>query len=386
MPAGDDTASGPPERLAGGLLTVDLAAVKANYRCLLAEGAGTPVAAVVKADAYGLGAARVAPALWEAGARIFFVALPEEALVLRRVLPEAAEVYVLGGLFGAGAERDYLAAGIRPVLNSLEELRRWRRLAVAENRTLPACLHVDTGMNRLGLPPEELAVLSDEPQRLSGVRIAYLISHLACGDRPDDANNQGQLRAFLAARASLPPMAASLANSPGSFLGAGFHFDLLRPGAALYGVNPTPGSPNPMAQVVRLQGRILQVRVVDPPMGVGYGAAFRAGRRTIVATVGLGYADGYLRSLSGRAKAWVQTGAAGGKEGMAVAVPLVGRVSMDLITLDLTDLAEPPSVGGFVDLLGPDQDVDALAEAAGTIGYEVLTSLGPRYRRLYRDA
>lgn len=386
MSADSEAAAARPERLAGALLTVDLAALQANYRRLVAEGAGTPVAAVVKADAYGLGAERAAPALWQAGARIFFVALPDEALVLRRVLPPEAEVYVLGGLFGAGAERDYRAAGIRPVLNSLEEIARWQRIAEAEGRPLAACLHVDTGMSRLGLPPEELAVLAAEPDRLAGIELAYVISHLACGDWGGDPMNGEQLAAFRAARERLPAAPASLANSPGSFLGPDFRFDLLRPGAALYGVNPTPGGANPMAQVVRLQGRILQVRVVDPPRSVGYGAAFRAARRTVVATVGLGYADGFLRSLSGRPKAWVTTRTAGGKEGAAVAVPLVGRVSMDLITLDVTDLVEAPPVGSFVDLLGPGQDVDALAEAAGTIGYEILTALGGRYRRIYRGA
>ncbi len=386
MSADSEAARLRPEQLAGGLLTVDLAALKANYRRLVAEGAGTPVAAVVKADAYGLGAERAAPALWDAGARIFFVALPDEALTLRRVLPAEAEVYVLGGLFGAGAERDYLAAGIRPVLNSLEEIARWAALAAAEGRALPAALHVDTGMSRLGLPTDELARLAAEPERLAGVEPAWLISHLACGDTPDHPLNREQLQAFRAARERLPRMKASLANSPGSFLGADFRFDLLRPGAALYGVNPTPGNPNPMAQVVRLQGRILQVRVIDPPMTVGYGAAFRAKRRTTIATVGLGYADGFLRSLSGQGRAWVSVAAGAGGEGTAVAVPLVGRVSMDLITLDVTDLPETPPVGGFVDLFGPGQQLDDLADAAGTIGYEILTSLGRRYRRVYEGA
>ncbi|SMF00392.1 alanine racemase [Tistlia consotensis] len=380
MSADSEAAAARPEHLAGGILTVDLGALQANYRRLVEEADGIAVAAVVKADAYGLGAERAAPALWQAGARIFFVALPDEALTLRRVLPAESEVYVLGGLFGAGAERDYLAAGIRPVLNSLQEIKRWGRLAAAEGRALPACLHVDTGMSRLGLPADELATLAAEPERLAGVSVAYLISHLASGDEPDHPLNREQLEAFRAARERLPAMKACLANSPGSFLGPAYRFDLLRPGAALYGVNPTPGQPNPMAQVVRLQGRILQVRVIDPPRSVGYGAAFRAERRTVVATVGLGYADGFLRSLSGRGRAWVEAR----EKGAAVAVPLVGRVSMDLITLDVTDLAEAPPVGSFVDLLGPGQDVDALAAAAGTIGYEVLTSLGGRYRRVYR--
>lgn len=389
MSADTESATARPERLAGGILTVDLSALKDNYRRLVRQGGGTPVAAVVKADAYGLGAERAAPALWEAGARVFFTALPDEALALRPLLPAEAAIYVLGGLFGAGAERDYLEAGIAPVLNSLGELERWHKLAEAEGRALPACLHVDTGMGRLGLPEDEVAILAAEPERLAGVEMAYLISHLACGDTPADPLNREQLERFRAARARLPAMKASLANSPGCFLGADYRFDLLRPGAALYGVNPSPGAANPMAQVVRLQGRILQVRVVDPPMSVGYGAAFRAARRTVVATVGIGYADGVLRALSDRKGAWpgAWIEAADAVSGEAAkAVPLVGRVSMDLITLDVTDLPRRPAVGSFVDLLGPGQGVDELAAAAGTIGYEILTSLGRRYRRVYRDA
>lgn len=360
---------------AGAILTVDLGALSANYARLRQELGGVPCAAVVKADAYGLGLEQAAPALWRAGARHYFVALPDEGLRLRAVLPEA-EVYVLGGLF-RGAEADYLARDLRPVLNSLEEVERWSRAAQAAGRVLPAALQLDSGMARLGLPEAEIEVLAGAPERLAGIEPRLLLSHLACAEDPAHPLNREQLARFRADRARLPAMPASLANSSGLFLGPDFHFDLGRPGAALYGVNPQPGRPSPMRQVVRLQAKVLQVRAIDQGRSVGYGAAFRAERPTRIATLALGYADGFLRSISDRGWAW-----AGGQR-----LPLAGRVSMDLVTLDVGAL--PPErlrPGDLVDLLGPEQGVDDLAQQAGTIGYEILTALGRRYHRAYEDA
>jgi len=374
MPTDAGAAEGAAAR-AGAILTVDLAALRANYARLRQELAGVPCAAVVKADAYGLGLEQAAPALWRAGARSFFVALPDEGLRLRALLPEA-EVYVLGGLF-RGAEADYLARDLRPVLNSLEEVGRWALAAREAGRTLPAALQLDSGMARLGLPDEEIDLLAAEPGRLAGIELRLLLSHLASAEDPEHPLNREQLERFRAARARLPAMPASLANSSGLFLGPDFHFDLGRPGAALYGVNPQPGQPSPMRQVVRLQAKVLQVRAIDRGRSVGYGAAFRAERPTRIATLALGYADGFLRSISDRGWAW-----AGGQR-----LPLAGRVSMDLVTLDVGAL--PPErlrPGDLVDLLGPEQGVDDLAQQAGTIGYEILTALGRRYHRAYRDA
>ncbi len=386
---------------AGAILTIDLDALAENYRRLRRELNGVPCAAVVKADGYGLGLARVAPALFRAGARIFFVAQLGEAIALRGVLPEAAEIYVLNGL-AAGPAAEFQAQRLIPVLNSLGEVADWQAAARQgghrgghqAGRPLAAALHIDTGMSRLGLPAEELDRLTAEPERLEGIELVHVMSHLACADQPQHPLNAAQLAEFRAAVARLtaapqapPPAApASLANSSGIFLGAEYHFDLGRPGAALYGVNPTPGRPNPMAQVVRLQGKILQVREIDAPLTVGYGATHRAAGPTRVATVAVGYADGYLRSLSNRGSAWL-----GNQR-----VPVVGRVSMDLITLDVTGAA-PDSAhpGALVDLIGPELaadpelanpelTVDDVAAAAGTIGYEILTALGRRYHRVYR--
>lgn len=356
---------------AGAVLTVDLGAIVRNWRALgerLKPGASC--AAVVKADAYGLGMADVAPALAAAGCRRFFVAQLDEGIALRGLLP-AAEIAVLGGVL-PGTVGEFRAHRLAPVLNDLGQLESWRIGGGGE----PAILHVDTGMSRLGLSPGELATLAGERHRLDGVRLAAVMSHLACADE-ENALNREQLERFRRALAALPPAPASFANSAGIFLGPEFHFDIARPGIALYGGNPLPGHPNPMLQVVRLQGKILQVREIDRGETVGYGATHTATRPTRIATVGVGYADGWLRALGNRGGAVVA-----GRQ-----VPLVGRVSMDLITLDVTGiepaLARP---GSFVDLLGDGRTVDEVAAEAGTIAYEILTSLGHRYHRVHLAA
>lgn len=361
---------------AGALLTIDLAAIVANWRLLRARVAPAACAAVVKADAYGLGAARVAPALAAAGCRHFFVAHLAEGMALRPLLPTHCEIFVLHGA-PPRAEADCAALGLTPVLNSLEQIAAWSALARARGAPLAAVLQVDTGMARLGLSAPELARLAREPARLEGIALRALMSHLACAEDQGAPINTQQLARFRAARALLPACPASLSNSSGVFLGPDYHFDLARPGAALYGVAPVAGQPNPMQAVVRLQGKVIQVREIDAGTGVGYGLTWRAPQRARIATVAVGYADGYLRSLSARATARVA----------GTAVALVGRVSMDTITLDVT--AVPPGAlqpGDLVDLLDTGHGVDALAEAAGTIGYEILTSLGQRYARHYLDS
>lgn len=363
-----------PQDRAGAVLTIDLDAIAANWRRLRDRLNGAECAGVVKADAYGLGAAQVAPALHRAGCRTFFVATIDEAIRLRPLVPDA-RVFVLNGVYPR-TEDDFLAHELLPVLNTPEQVALWRAAAARRGHPLAAAVHVDTGMARLGLSPAEAEALGGDDALWRAVRPVLLLSHLACAeDGPGEAMNREQRQRFQAARALLPPMAASLANSSGIFLGADFHFDLARPGAALFGVNPTPGKPNPMAQVVHLQGKIVQVRHVDTPMTVGYGATHRIARRGRLATVAAGYADGYLRSLSNRA-----TGVIGGRS-----VPMVGRVSMDLITFDISDVPERLAhPGAVIDLIGPDNPVDRIAAEAGTIGYEILTSLGRRYHRRYR--
>jgi alanine racemase len=299
------------------------------------------------------------------------VATLEGGAALRGLLPEAA-ICVFNGLL-PGDERVCTEYGLTPVLNDPGQIARWAAHCRAHG-PLPAAVHFDTGMARLGLTPADGEALLADPAELSAFSSLQVISHVACADDPAAEMNEMQRAAFARIAAALPEATASLANSSSIFLGPGYHFDLVRPGIALYGGNPTPKSANPMRQVVRLQGRILQVRQIDAPQTVGYGATFRAQGPMRLATVAAGYADGYLRSLSNRGHAWV-----GDKR-----VAVVGRVSMDLITLDVSGVPENEAVpGGLVDLLSRDEGVNALAAEAGTIPYEILTALGSRYRRSY---
>ncbi|MBM3733634.1 MAG: alanine racemase [Acidimicrobiia bacterium] len=364
---------------AGAIVTIDLRAVAGNWRMLKARLApGSECAAVVKADAYGLGASRVAPALAKAGCRTFFVVTLDEGLDLAPHLPGCA-VYVLAPPL-AGNEAAIADAKLIPVLNTLGDIAAWSAFARDTGRELPAALHADTGMRRLGLTPAEVATLANEPDRLDGIDVRLFLSHLACADEPHHPLNAKQLAQFIAAKSRLATAgiapAASLANSSGIFLAPEYHFDLVRPGAALYGIAPVPGEPNPMAQAVRVQAKILQVRDVDAAETVGYGATHRFARPSRIATVAAGYADGYPRSLGNAGTCCI------GEHRAAV----VGRVSMDLTTIDVSGLPEDlVRPGTLVDLIGPHNPLDDVAAAAGTIGYELLTRLGRRAHRVWLE-
>ncbi|HXP95204.1 MAG TPA: alanine racemase, partial [Telmatospirillum sp.] len=314
---------------AGALLTINLDAIVANWRLLNAKVApASRCAAVVKADAYGLGSAPVTSALYAAGCRRFVVATLDEGLFLRPSLADA-EIFILSGPF-AGCERDFVAADLTPVLNSPEQIARWQATAHQSGRPLPSVLHVDTGMSRLGLNLRETQVLAEDKRTLTAIQPILLMSHLACADIASHPLNHQQLSAFQAARAHFPGLPGSLAASSGIFLGPDWHADWCRPGAALYGLRPTMEGPNPLHPVVRLDCRIIQVRDIDAGESVGYGATHRASRPGKLATVAAGYADGLFRTLGNRGYGHL------GKH----RVPLVGRVSMDLIIFDVTDLPE----------------------------------------------
>lgn len=343
-----------------GLLTIDLGAIVRNWRKLCAIHATGAVAGVVKANAYGLGAAQVATALRDAGCRHFFVAQPREGMALRKALGPEPMIAVLGGFPHAARH------GVTPVINSLQELRTHKG---------PAILQVDTGMSRLGLDASELESLARDPSPLQDVELLYVMTHLACADEPAHPMNAVQADRFAEACLQLPRARRSFANSSGIFLGGRFASDLARPGCALYGINPTPGKPNPMEPVVRLEAPVLQVREIAPGQTVGYGATWLAVRPTRIATIAAGYADGLPRAIDGRAKGVIR----------GRSVPMVGRVSMDLVTFDVTDVQEA-AAGDMVELIGPSQDADALSRICGTIGYEILTSLGNRYDRRYLPA
>lgn len=355
-------------------LEIDLAAIAANWRRVAAETPHGRAAAVVKADGYGCGAVPVGRALYKAGARLFFTAHLSEAVTLRQALPQSdAEIGVFNGLLPGEAET-YAAERILPVLNDLGQIAAWAEYCGRVGVPLPACVQIDTGMRRLGLPPYEIETLRNSPARLSGFDFRYLLSHMACGDDPAHAMNAAQRDAFTAACSALPKPSggAMLAASSGAFLGPDYAFDWVRPGYALYGGNPVPGRPNPMAPVVRLTARILQTRRIAKGETVGYGASWAAEKPTHIATIALGYADGYLRSLSSRGVVHLD----------GTPIPVVGRVSMDLVTLDISAFPDA-SPGMEVEVIGPRHGVDAVAEKAGTIGYEILTGLGARYARIY---
>ncbi|RIA44577.1 alanine racemase [Hephaestia caeni] len=362
-------------RAAGAVLRIDLNALVENYRILQRQTGAAEVGAVVKADAYGLGAIPVADALAGAGCRHFFVAHLGEAIALRDGLDGGQPIYVLNGL-QPGAEAVAAAAGVVPVLNSLDQMARWAAQAREHGAVLPAVLQVDSGMGRLGLSPEETDQLVAEPDRLEGIALQLVMSHLACGDTPDAEANAQQYARFTDLASRFPGVRRSLDNSGGAFLGRN-HFDLVRAGIALYGGAPHVGRPNPMRAVVSLDAHIIQVRDLPAGAGVGYGLTSVAEAPRRIATIGVGYADGWPRCVSNRGSAYI-----GGRR-----VPVAGRVSMDSMTLDVTGIEENLlQPGAPVELLGPHQGIDHAAADADTIAYEILTQLGARYARDYLPA
>ena len=354
------------------MLVVDLGAVVANWHALRGRIGRAECAAVVKTDAYGLGAEHVAPALAAAGCTTFFVAQLEEGLALRPRLPDATIITLMGVM--PGCEAEHARHGIVPVLNSLDDIARWQAFARKSETAQPAWIHLDTGMNRLGLCPSDARTLAAEPERLAGLSLKGWMSHLACADQRFHPSSSAQLGRCHQHLARLPKARRSLANSSGICRGRAFHLDLVRPGAALYGINPTPEASNPQRQAVTFAGRILQVRPVDTGMTVGYAAAHVVVRPGRIATIAVGYADGILRSLGNRGRVFIA-----GKP-----APVVGRISMDLITVDVTELPENTvRPGGWAELIGPHHTVDQVAAEAGTIGYEILTGLARHCHRVW---
>jgi alanine racemase len=373
------SAAGPAVAETGGILTIDLAAIVANWQALARRLITVECAAVVKANAYGLGLKPVAAALAQAGCKTFFVADIAEARIVR-ARAKNATIYVLHGFTPESADA-FVELNVRPVINSMTELAEWDTFVAARGWQGGAALHVDTGMHRLGVSLEEAAALAPR-SHTSNHGIALLLSHLACADIPDHPLNAKQLQQFRELRALYAGLPASLANSSGIFLGDAAHFDLARPGAALYGVNPTPGRPNPMKSVVELTGRIVQIHNVARDQTIGYGATWTARRNSHIAAVALGYADGLLRAGSSSDEHSGGSAIVAGTQ-----CPIVGRISMDLITLDITDVPElAVRRGDFATMIGGELSIDDVAGAAGTIGYEVLTRLGPRCHLVYRSA
>jgi alanine racemase len=376
LPLEKVTTAGPPAAEAGGILTIDLTAIEANWKSLARRAMPSECAAVIKADGYGCGIEPVATMLAKAGCRTFFVADLFEARRVRAVAQEPT-VYVLNGLM-PGTAATYADLHARPVIGSMSELAEWDAFVSANDWRGGAALHVDTGMNRLGISPGDAAALAPRI-RSENHGITLLMSHFACAEVPDHPLNEQQIKLFREVRMLYRGIPASLSNCSGIFLGSAAHCDMVRPGAALYGVNPTPGHNNPMRPVIELRGRVVGLRSIMRGETVGYDAQWTAKRATNIAVVAVGYADGYLRAASASDTVRGADVMVGGKR-----CTLAGRVSMDLIAIDVTDVPTPVKRGDMVTLIGDDITVDNFAAAAGTIGYEVLTSIGKRYHRIYR--
>lgn len=372
-----------PEFLAASnRLTIDLSALADNWRSMNELSGKARAAAVLKADAYGIGVSEAAPTLYAAGARDFFVASVEEGAELRPLIPDA-RIYILAGMW-PGNEELFFSNDLVPIINSEEQLAVFMA-ALSERGDHPCVLHVDTGMNRLGLSVEEALALASDPARPASFSPVLVMSHLACGDDPKHPMNLYQLQRFREVTAAFEGIPASLANSGGVFLGKDYHFDLTRPGIAVCGGEAVSGAVNPMKPVVTAEARILQVRTVPAGGTASYGASVRFTRDSRIATVAIGYADGYHRSVSGGGVMLRQarpSGAQGFLYGRMV--PHVGRVTMDLSLFDVTDLPKKAvRAGDYIELFGRNVAIDDVARAGGTIGYELLTSLGRRYCRNY---
>jgi len=364
---------------AGAVLTIDLSAIVANWRSLAPRAPGAEIAAVVKADAYGLGAAPVARALAAAGCKSFFVAHLEEGAALRDAVPQA-RIFVLHGP-NPGTEADFAAFGLIPVLNDVAQVAGWTSFAKASGAPQPSAIQVDTGMTRLGLSRAEFDALIADADTLAAIAPALLISHFACADNPAHPLSAQQIDRFAAFSRDLPGVTAALSASSGIFLGPQAHFGLVRPGIVLYGGNATDAAENPMKPVITLSARVVHVQDIDAPQTVGYGATYAVPGPSRLATVALGYADGFLRSIGEGAKTHPVFGDAKGEKAR-----LVGRISMDLTTYDIGGLPKGAIVpGDTIDVIGKYASIDDLAKAGGTISYELLTRLGPRLHRIYTN-
>jgi alanine racemase len=377
-PAETSYTHGPPEAEAGGVLTIDLAAIESNWRRLRSVATPSECGAVIKGDGYGCGLEPVAAQLYQAGCTTFFVADLSEGRRTRVIAPEAT-IFILNGLT-PGSGPVFAEHYMQPVIGSSAELAEWDMFCRSSGWHGGFALHVDTGMNRLGVTIEEAVAISP---RLSSANhgITLLMSHFISSEIPDNPRNHEQVTNFREIRRLFRGIPASLANSSGIYLGRAALCDVVRPGVALFGLNPTPGKPNPMRRVVELKARILVLRRVEIGQTVGYNATWTAKRVTRLAIVGVGYADGYLRSGSGGDN---KPGGAAIVSG--IKCPIVGRISMDMKAIDITDL--PPNSckrGDLVTLIGEGLELDEVAERAGTIGYEILTDLGHRYHRIYKS-
>lgn len=359
----------------GAELHINLSAIIENYLFLQKKVESARCSAVVKADAYGLGADRISKALAKAGCKNFFVAYLDEGIALRKILKKEFSIYVLHGLIGKH-EKLFLDYNLIPILNTSEQIKQWYQFCLQNNVFYEAGIQLDSGMSRFGLDEKEI---KDIPLAVwDAFKPKLIVSHLACADTPEHKENTQQLEQFKKLKNFLPNAPSSLAASSGIFLGKAWHFDMVRPGAALYGINPTPREKNPMRSVVTLLGKIIQIKTIHPKTFVGYGASYKAKQTTKIAIISVGYADGFFRSLS--EKLYLVH-----EKFMHKPLPIIGRISMDSLFVDISSLPKDATkIGDKIELVGSFNTLDSIAHAANTIGYEILTSMGNRYYRIYK--
>ncbi len=360
-------------------LEIDLSKIRANYNILAKFCHNTSCAeigAVVKANSYGLGANKIAPFLFQEGCKNFFVFSIDEGIDLRKSLDLNANIFVLNGVFYNEIE-EFDRYNLIPILNHLGQVKIWQEFAALRSRKIPGALHINTGINRLGMPAQEVEKLVNGYDLLQGIELQYIMSHLSSGEENDNPYNLEQLKKFKHYLQYFPEVKASLSNSSSMFLGTDYHFDLIRPGAALYGINPTPTKSNPMHHPIRLVAPIIQIQEIPVNSSVGYNMTFLTDRDSIVATLPIGYADGYSRIYSNCGEVYID----------GYKAPVIGRVSMDLITIDVTNL--PPEkvfLGQEVEIIGDNCTTDKVASISGIFSYEILTMLGSsRYKRIYKN-
>ncbi len=368
--------------LAGGRLTIDLGAIVSNWRLLADRAGAAECAAVVKANAYGCGIEPVVTALSNAGCETFFVAVPQEGIRVKQTMPDV-RCFVLNGLF-TSAVPIYLAKGLTPILDSLPEIETWVEAAKEQGNPLPCAVHMDSGMTRLGLTLKELESVVSNPGIITNLDVQLLMTHYACADDIGHAQTEQQREVFLSGAALLPGVPRSAANSAAILQQKDHEFELVRPGVAIYGGEALNDTPNPMQQVVKLEGRIVQIRTAKAGDAVGYGGAEVLSRDSRVAYISVGYADGYHRGASQKGVAMRQVAPPAQAAFNRTIINGVGRISMDLCAFDVTDIPETEiAAGDWIELFGDVIHVDDVAKASGTIGYELLTGLGNRYSRIY---
>jgi alanine racemase len=358
------------------ILEVDLSKICANYKILSNIANNTEVASVVKANSYGLGADKISKALEKEGCANFFVASINEAINLRKYVNSTSNIFVLNGVFYNDVA-EFAEHNLVPVLNHLQQVELWVDYTKKLAKKLPCALHLDTGMSRLGMSDSEITILVNKPEILENLRLEYIISHLSSAEEQNNPYNIEQLKRFKRYLQYFPGTKASLSNSSGILLGADYHFNLVRPGAGIYGINPNPAESNIMNNVVKLTAPIIQLQILPINSHVGYNMSFTTNRDTIAATLPIGYADGYSRIFSNRGVVFIAGHIA----------PIIGRISMDLITIDVTDIpAQEIFLGQMVEIINDYCTINKIASIIGTSGYEILALLhGPRFKRIYKN-